>query len=363
MNFPTDYASIMQRVQTINPIAYSKTRNYVDGAVTCLSPYLSRGVISTRQVYTELCKQGYSFPDIETLVKELSWRDYFQRVWQHVDINRDIKHDQQEVMHHEVPLAVVQSETGILGIDEAIKQLYQTGYMHNHCRMYTAALSCNISGAYWLQPARWMYYHLLDGDWASNACSWQWVAGCNSHKKYVADQENISRFTKTAQQQSFLQVPYEALHTGNRSAHLIPTTLPSLVTNLPNKTSINFNSAWPVCIYNYYNLDPLWHANEQLNRVLLIEPSLFENYPVSEKCIHFMLKLSENIEGIQVYIGTFQDFIIDYSPSGIYYKEHPLNKHYSGIEESRDWISPATSSYFPSFSAYWKKAAKTICMS
>ena len=49
--------------------------------------------------------------------------------------------------------------------------------MHNHLRMYTASITSVIAKAHWLNPSKWMYYHLLDGDLASNSCSWQWVAG------------------------------------------------------------------------------------------------------------------------------------------------------------------------------------------
>jgi deoxyribodipyrimidine photo-lyase len=44
--FPTAYASILQRIDAIQPVQYAKTRNYLDGAITYLSPYISRGVIS-----------------------------------------------------------------------------------------------------------------------------------------------------------------------------------------------------------------------------------------------------------------------------------------------------------------------------
>ncbi|MEO5685193.1 MAG: FAD-binding domain-containing protein [Chitinophagaceae bacterium] len=65
------------------------------------------------------------------------------------------------------------AKTGITAIDEQITLLYETGYMHNPVRMYLAGITCNIGKAHWLQPARWMYYHLLDGDLASNSLSWQ----------------------------------------------------------------------------------------------------------------------------------------------------------------------------------------------
>lgn len=50
IEFVTDYNLILEKVQQVNPVQYAKTRNYIDGAVTYLSPYISRGVISVKQV-------------------------------------------------------------------------------------------------------------------------------------------------------------------------------------------------------------------------------------------------------------------------------------------------------------------------
>ena len=136
LQFSTDFATIIEKIDRVNPLSYEKTRNFVDGAVTYLSPYISRGVISTRQVLERVLAKGYKIPEIESLVKELCWRDYFQRVGQERDLNQDIKQAQLHVLNHEIPVAVVNGETGIKGIDEAIQQLYRSGYMHNHwfCR-------------------------------------------------------------------------------------------------------------------------------------------------------------------------------------------------------------------------------------
>jgi deoxyribodipyrimidine photo-lyase len=180
LHFPTDYPSILEKIDRIDPMKYGATRNFVDGAVTYLSPYISRGVISTRYVLKRVLDRGYELKAIEPFVKELCWRDYFQRVAQHKDLNSDIRKPQSPVKQHGVPVSIIDATTGIEGVDVSICGLYETGYMHNHCRMYTASIVCNVAQTHWLQPARWMYYHLLDGDWASNVCSCQWVAGSNS---------------------------------------------------------------------------------------------------------------------------------------------------------------------------------------
>ncbi len=359
-NFASDYKTILQKIDQVNPVQYGKTRNYLNGAVTYLSPYISRGVISTKQVLNQMLVKGFELHQIEQFAKELCWRDYFQRVGQHKDLHKDIRQQQQRVSNNELPIQVLNASIGIEGIDNAIQQLYDTGYMHNHCRMYTASLVCNIAQSHWYKPAQWMYYYLLDGDWASNYCSWQWVAGTNSSKKYYANQENINKFTATNQSNTYLDKPYEFLETMDTPTPLLTTQNFEPKINLPVASAININEALPAFIYNYYNLDPLWHKDEQGNRILLIEPDFFSKYPVSKTCIEFMLALSKNIPGIQVFVGSFQSFANRYNLRTIYYKEHPLNIGYIGNEEPREWIAENVTEYYPSFFGYWKKVEKQL---
>lgn len=353
LTFPTDYESIRQRIESIDPDQYGRTRNYVDGAVTYLSPYISRGVISTKQVLQSVLAKGYSLRTVEPLVKELCWRDYFQRVAQVKDISIAIKQEQQPVFHYDLPTSVLTARTGIEGLDKAIEQLYTTGYMHNHCRMYTASVVCNIAKSHWSGPARWMYYHLLDGDWASNACSWQWVAGANSNKKYYANQENINKHTHTHQTNTFLDTTYEALEQMITPPNSLRETAGvAYSTELHSGKLLELQSDLPTFIYNYHNLDPMWHRGEKGNRILLLEPAFFDTYPVSQKCIDFMLALAKNIPNIHVYVGSFES--LGLNAINTYYKEHPLNQGYRGLEEPRDWIVKEVEGYYPSFFVYWK---------
>lgn len=358
--FTVDFASILKKIEAINPVKYAHSRNYIDGQVNYLSPYISRGVISTKQVLASLQEKSYTSEQSEPLIQQLCWRDYFQRIAQVKDINTEIKQVQEQVKNHAIPLSILEAKTGIQAIDQAIETLFESGYMHNHNRLYLAALTCNIGKSHWLLPAKWMYYHLLDGDWASNACSWQWVAGSNSSKKYYANQENINKYTASTQRNTYLDKSYEVLPEMEIPASLTTTEEFNFEITLPAGDSIQIIPDQPIFIYNYYNLDPLWHKYEPGNRILLLEPEFFQNYPVSKKCIDFMLDLSKNIEGIQIYVGSFQAFSAEYKESSIYYKEHPLNLAYLGVQEERDWIAIDVSGYFPSFFSYWKKVKKHL---
>jgi deoxyribodipyrimidine photo-lyase len=360
--FSTGYREILALIDQIDPIAYGKTRNYIDGAVTKLSPYISRGIISTKMVAQAVLQKGYHPQQIESFLKELAWRDYFQQVWMAKgdEIDEDLKQSQPNVDNHQMLAAITDHQTGIIAIDEAIKALYNNGYMHNHVRMYTASICCNLAKSHWKLPAKWLYYHLLDADWASNALSWQWVAGSFSSKKYFANQENINRYCHTQQKNTFLDVPYEAFEDLKTPDQLLSLTMPTLSTSLPKAAPLQIVDHLPTCIYNFYNLDVIWMSDIAANRVLLLEPSFFNRYPVSEKTVDFILKLAENIKAIQIFVGEFAELKQLVHQQPIHYKEHPTCRHYQGIEHQRDWMFDEVKGYFPSFFSYWKQCAKHL---
>ncbi len=367
VSFPTDYRAIIERVDGIDPLRYGKTRNFIDGAVTYLSPYISRGVISVKQVQESVLAKGYPRGAIEKFLQELAWREYFQRVWQAKGdlLFQDLKHPQADVLHHQMIQALVEATTGIDAIDKSIREFYNTGYLHNHVRMYVASIACNFGSAHWSAPAQWMYYHLLDGDLASNTCSWQWVAGAFSSKKYYCNQENINRFTHSNQQNTFLDLPVEDLDKAPTPDMLKLTSPLSLKILLPDSKTPSIDITMPTLIYNSYNLDPLWRKDEKVNRILLLEPSHFQKFPVSEKVITFILNLSKNVPNIQFMIGEVSQLEQLYVASEVrtewlISKEHPAFKYYPGQKDERDWMYPEISGYYNSFFSFWKNCEKMI---
>ena len=67
--------------------------------------------------------------------------------------------------------------TGYPIVDAGMRELWQTGFMHNRVRMIVASFLTKHLLVHWLEGERWFWDCLLDADIASNACSWQWVAG------------------------------------------------------------------------------------------------------------------------------------------------------------------------------------------
>lgn len=362
LQFPASYSEILKRIDEIDPIEYAKSRNYVNGSVTFLSPYISRGVISTKKIVDTLLEKGFTSEQSQKLIQELAWREYFQRVWQQLedDIFDDIKRTHTGVNNRQIPAALVNAATGIESIDKSINELYQTGYMHNHLRMYVASIATNVARSYWDMPSRWMYYHLLDGDIASNTCSWQWVAGSFSTKQYFANQENINKYTGSKQVNSFLDKPYDEMPLQNIPVQLTTLTSPELVTCLPEKKIPFLNEHFPTLLYTSYNLDPEWKKDLEANRILVLEPSHFRQFPVSDKVLAFILQLASNIEGIQVFVGEVNEIPGLNNSKAIYSKEHPAFKHFPGIKDERDWLFPEVKHFHNSFFSYWKRCERYL---
>lgn len=362
MHFPANYDEIMDRIDKIDPIQYSKTRNYTDGNITYLSPYISRGVISVKQVMEAVLAKGYKPYEITKFIQELAWREYFQRVWQHLedDMFDDIRITRTGIRHRQIPQAIVDAKTGIESIDVAINNLYQTGYMHNHVRMYTASIACNIAKGHWQLPSQWMYYHLLDGDLASNTCSWQWVAGSFSSKQYFCNQENINKYTYSKQKDTIIDKSYDEIPLMEIPEILIHTSSLQLTTTLPGKTKPTLDHNLPLLLYNSYNLDPLWRNDIAANRLLVLEPSHFKQYPVSEKVIRFIIELAGNIDGLQLFIGEINEIPDLAKFPAIYSKEHPAFNYYPGKKDEREWMFPGVTGMHSSFFSFWKKCEQQL---
>ncbi|MCS6782570.1 MAG: FAD-binding domain-containing protein [Gloeomargarita sp. SKYBB_i_bin120] len=192
----------LAQLATIQPETYGDTRNYLDGTVTRLSPYLRHGVLTLVEVRDWLQQQGYSWKVAEPLVRQLAWRAYWQTLYD--QWGDGIWEDrepyktgwQPEDYADDLPGDIPDASTGLLCIDSFSRELQDTGYLHNHVRLWLAAYVVHWRRVKWQAGARWFLEHLLDGDPASNNLSWQWVASTFSHKPYYFNQENLARYSR-----------------------------------------------------------------------------------------------------------------------------------------------------------------------
>jgi deoxyribodipyrimidine photo-lyase len=196
-DFPPTRQAALDRAEAIDPARYARTRNHLDGAVSRLSPYLTHGVVSVPEVIARLTARG-ARPD-DKIVMELAWREYWQHAWRHLgeaifDSRQPPPAGAGFDYATEVPADVRQARTGVPVIDVAVRALYDSGYVHNHARMWLASYLVHLRKVDWRAGAAWMYPHLLDGDLAANTLSWQWVAGTWTGKPYLFNDENVARY-------------------------------------------------------------------------------------------------------------------------------------------------------------------------
>lgn len=185
----------------INPAAYAATRNFLDGAVTRLSPYIRQGILSLDEVRNHALSIEPDQKKVEKFVQELAWRDYWQRVyaahperiWNDVEAYKT-GFDASEY-ETDLPDDISTGQTGVACIDHFIGTMLETGYLHNHARMYVASYVVHWRRIRWQAGARWFLQNLLDGDPASNNLSWQWVASTFSNKPYIFNLENVAKYT------------------------------------------------------------------------------------------------------------------------------------------------------------------------
>lgn len=192
---PTREAALL-RLRMVDPRAYGRTRNFLDGAVTRLSPWIAHGLLDVPEVIDDL-RARHAVRTQDKLVFELAWREYYHHVWRHLGdgILADIRRGCANATYvTTLPPDLVTASSGVPVVDAAVRQLYDSGYLHNHQRMWLASYLVHLRKVNWRVAADWMYGHLLDGDLASNHLSWQWCAGTFSSKPYLFNAGNVARY-------------------------------------------------------------------------------------------------------------------------------------------------------------------------
>ena len=206
----------LKKLHAIDAAQYGRNRNFINGSVTHLSPYLRHGCLTLNEVFT-FVKQKFGLQG-EKLLMELAWRDFWRQVWfvEGNAIFSEMEPPKVGLDYQPLSEAVKQAQTGLPCMDSFVTELLNTGYMHNHARMWFASYVVHQLKVDWREAADWFEAHLLDGDFASNHLSWQWVASTFSSKPYYFNKENLERFTgakhcSTCTAQCPFDASYEAL--------------------------------------------------------------------------------------------------------------------------------------------------------
>jgi deoxyribodipyrimidine photo-lyase len=206
--FPPSRAAALGRLSQFTPRAaqpYANGRNTDpgpdhQGAVSKLSPYLRHRLVTEQDVVSQVLAE-HSLTAADMFIQEVLWRTYWKgwlemrpSVWRRFLEERD--QSRESFPNQRAILAAEQGLTGIDCFDHWARELVETGYLHNHARMWFASIWIFTLRLPWTLGADFFLRHLLDADAASNTLSWRWVAGLQTAgKTYLATPENISRFT------------------------------------------------------------------------------------------------------------------------------------------------------------------------
>ena len=166
---------------------YKEGRNYPAKAnVSRLSSSLHFGTLSPNQVWYKVHEQsgqpGITADNIENLLSELGWREFSYYLLYHFrELPR--KNFQQKFdkfpweTNNDFLKAWQRGQTGFPMVDAGMRELWQTGYMHNRVRMIVGSFLVKNLLIHWHHGAEWFWDCLVDADLANNSASWQWVAG------------------------------------------------------------------------------------------------------------------------------------------------------------------------------------------
>ena len=188
---PTGMSGAQRLLQDFVPrmAAYQEARDYPGRkGVSYLSVHLRFGTVSIRQLARLAAKQAVQgCQGAQTWLSELAWRDfYFMILWHHPQVvTQSFKPEYDRVQWDEAPAlwqAWREARTGYPLVDAAMRQLLQTGYMHNRLRMVVASFLTKDLGIDWRRGERFFAQHLNDYDLAANNGGWQWAAstGCDA---------------------------------------------------------------------------------------------------------------------------------------------------------------------------------------
>ncbi len=188
---------------------YARTRNFDLGPerrenVSMLSPWLRHRLVLEEEVIAQTLAR-HSLSAAEKFVQEVVWRTYFKgfleqrpSIWQAYrrDVAALAERLEAEPGLRAGYIEAIEGRTGIACFDAWARELVETGYLHNHARMWFASIWIFTLRLPWQLGADFFLRHLLDGDPASNTLGWRWVGGLHTRgKTYLARADNIAKYT------------------------------------------------------------------------------------------------------------------------------------------------------------------------
>lgn len=238
--FAATRSGALDRLQDFIPASgkYSRDRNHVfpfqHPNVSRLSPAIRHRLISEREA-AQAPLERYATSTVEKFTQEIYWRRYWKswlslrpQVW--TQYRQDSARQQEDLSHGQGDRLrqVLACHSGLAIMDLFTRELRETGYLHNHARMWWAAWWVHVERLPWELGAQFFYQNLLDADPASNTLSWRWVAGLQTPgKTYLPRRSNLEKY-----------LPSELLAEYSRGLELLETPSAHLPSQLAGRPEI-----------------------------------------------------------------------------------------------------------------------------
>ncbi len=191
-DFPSKESEAARRLKSFieGPIyAYKESRNFLDQeGSSFLSPYFRWGLLSKRQALNAAFEAKQNTNDVvsknncESWIDEIIWNDFFQSILHFFPqvLHGAFRTSMQDIAWSDSAINLQAWKDGLTGypvVDAGMRQLQNTGWMHNRARMITSSFLVKHLLINWQEGERWFFDLLIDGDPALNNGNWQWAAG------------------------------------------------------------------------------------------------------------------------------------------------------------------------------------------
>ena len=360
----------LRRLNTTDIEAYGRNRNFLNGAVSKLSPYLRHGCLTLSETSNNV-QERYGAQS-QKFVEELAWRDYWRRVWYELgdDIFSDIEDQKVALGDRLLPDFIRQGITGLPCMDGFIRDLMLEGYVHNHARMWFAAYVVHWLKVDWREAADWFENYLLDGDKASNHLSWQWVASVNSSKPYYFNKENLARYTGEKYCANCkINCPFDASYESINEklfAGSVPGIAKTYRINMPAKDALSTHQAVAIYVHD----EMLSGAHPLLRRpmakVFVFDDFLHGKWPL--KRLQFMADCLNELQDVEIWAGDTREILKARGVGQIITQDMP-NKQLKALLEPFNPVyqpevkfaeSEISEKRLKRFSRYWEKVGAEL---
>lgn len=303
----------IKRLNSIDAGPYKRNHDFMNGAVSKLSPYFRHGCLTLKEASESL--QNKFGAESEQHIQALAHRDYWRRVWYREGdkIFNSIEQPKVSIGQNPMPDYVRQMITGLPCMDAFVRDLMQDGYVHHHARKWFSSYVIHWLKVDWREAADWFENLLLDGDKASNHLSWQWVASTFSSQPYIFNKDVLARYTGEKHCATCkVNCPFDA------SIEMLETKLftdqesePAPISRLTRTPTMSFSEKTAVAIFVHDEMLSAAHPllKESTAKFFVFDNKLHGKWPL--KRLQFVADCLSELSNVEVWLGDTQEVLED----------------------------------------------------